>query len=222
MMKTAIRKWRSLPAVLAIALLMAAPTTTPAPAPAPAAPKPAPAATAPAGGGGNTNCKVAFVDLQRVLSGSAQGKKLKASLEAEKNKAFAPLKTMQDQLDQLEQQISSLQTEIIQKRQAWDLGTLQQKQLDLQNLQMKYTSLGQSLQLQKGKIAEALMKKKDEILKPMEDKLNKIMEEIGKQGGYCLVMDVSPPNPNLPNFNPILYRDPALDITDKVIQAVDR
>jgi outer membrane protein len=181
-------------------------------------------AAPPAGGEkpGAVGCKVGFVNLARVLEESKEGQKLKQSLEAEREKAFAPLKAKQEELEQLEQQISALTQEIIQKSQVWDNYTKLSKQNELQNLQMKYNNNLQVLQLDKNKIQDDLNKKKDEMLKPLEDKLNTVMEEIGKQGGYCLVLDVSPPTPNMPSFNPVIYRDPALDITDQLIKAVDK
>lgn len=194
------------------------------PQPAAGATAAAPAASpaAPATDDGCNCCKVAFVNLKRVLDESDQGKKLKDSLEAERDKAFDPLKARQDELDKLEGQITALTQEIMNKQQVWDKATLYDKQLELQNLQMQYQNLYNKLQLEKAKVSDSLNKKKDEMLKPLEKKLNEVMEKIGADGGYCLVLDVSPPAQNLPNFNPILYRNPALDITDEVIAAVDK
>lgn len=200
----------------ALAAILAAPAIfgqeTPAAKPAPAE---ATAAEVP-------GCKVGFVNLARVLDESKEGKNLKASLESEKDKAFAPLKARQAELEQLEQQISALSQEIIQKGQVWDPYTRNSKQIELQNVQMRYNNILNQLNNEKMKIQDDLNKKKNDMLKPLEDELNEVMEKIGSEGGYCLVMDVSPPNPNFPNFNPIIYRDPALDITDEVIAAVDK
>jgi len=195
------------------------PATPPKPAPAPPKPAAAPTATPAA----NLNsCKVGFVNLARVLEESKEGTRVKNALEAERTKALAPLKAKQDELEKLETQISALQQEIIQKGQVWDNYTLAGKRNELDNLRMKYSSILNSLQLEKSKIQETLMKKKNDMLKPLEDKLNAIMEDIGGKGGYCLVMDVSPPSANIPNFNPIIYRNPALEITDQIIAALDK
>jgi Skp family chaperone for outer membrane proteins len=193
------------------------------PAATPAKPPAAtPAATKPAATGGVINCKVAFVDLARVLDQINEGQKLKKALEAEKQRAMGPLKAKQDELEKLEQQISALTQEILQKGAVWDQYQRATKQNELMALQQRYNTLAQTLQIEKAKAMDALAQKKDTMLKPLEDKLNKIMEDIGKNNGYCMILDVSPPSPNLPNFNPILYRDPAFDITDQVIAAVDK
>lgn len=168
------------------------------------------------------NCKVAFVNLARVIEESREGQKVKVSLESEREKAFAPLKADQAKLEKIEQQISALTQEIVQKSQVWDSETKLRKQYELQSLQMKYNNSIQVLQLDKQKIQNDLLKKKNEMLGPLEEKLNKVMEDIGKSGGYCLVLDISPPSVNMPTFNPIIYRDPALDITDQLIAAVDK
>jgi Skp family chaperone for outer membrane proteins len=193
------------------------PAATTTPAPAPTAPKPA----APVAGA-DTGCKVAFVNLSKVLEESKQGQALKKSLDDERDKAFAPLKSKQSELEQLETQISTLTQEIVTKSQVWDDYQRNSKQIELQSLQMRYNNILQSLQNEKAKITQDLAKKNDDKLKPLEDKLNKVMEQIGSEGGYCLVLDVSPPAANMPSFNPILYRNPAFDITDKVIAAVDK
>jgi len=211
-------------ALLLFAAPMALSQQPPKPAPKPATPAPATQpkpAPKPAAGADLNTCKVAFVNLARVLDESKDGIKVKNALEAERTKALAPLKAKQAEMEKLEQQISALQQEIIQKGQVMDAYALAAKRNELDNLRMKYTSMLNDLQLQKAKIQEQLAKKKNDLLKPLEDKLNRVMEEIGAKGGYCLVLDVSPPSSNMPNFNPILYRNPAYEITDQVIKALD-
>jgi Skp family chaperone for outer membrane proteins len=195
----------------------AAPAPKPATA-APAAPRPA---AAPAAAVNTNNCKVAFVNLARVLDQAKQGVALKAQLDAERNKQLAPLKAKQAEMEKLEKQITALQQEIIQKGAAWDAYTLAGKRNELDSLRMKYSNMLNDMQLQRARIQDSLSETKGKLLQPLEDKLNAIMEDIGAKGGYCLVMDVSPPSANMPNFNPILYRNPAYEITDQVIKALD-
>ncbi len=172
--------------------------------------------------GKSMNCRVGFVNLKQVLEESEKGKKLKGDLEAERDNAFAPLKKKQEELDALEDKITSLNQEIMNKSPVWDNYTKQQKQNELQELYMQYNSLNNKLQLEKSRIQEDLNKKKNGLLKPLEKKMNEVMEKMGSNGNYCLIMDVSPPSPRMPNFNPILYRNPALDITQEVIREVDK
>ncbi len=167
-------------------------------------------------------CKVAFVNLAKVLKESKEGQNLHQALDAEREKALAPLKTRQAEIDQIETQISRLQQEMLQKAPVWDMNTRNMKQIELQQLQLKYQGVIQSIQSDKQKIQGELSDKKNEMLQPLENKLNQIMERVGAEGGYCLILDTSPPMPQMPNFNPILFRDPALDITDKIIEEVDK
>jgi|GEM_PF-5055076 len=171
---------------------------------------------------GSLDCRVGFVNLKQVLEESKQGKKLKDDLEAERDKAFSPLKSQQEELDKLEDKIVGLNQEIMNKSPVWDNYTKRQKQNELQELYMQYNSMNNKLQLEKSRIQEDLNKKKNELLQPLEKKMNEVMERIGSNGNYCLIMDVSPPSPRMPNFNPILYRNPALDITEEVITEVDK
>ena len=176
----------------------------------------------PAGKEEAVSCKVGFVNLARVLEESQQGKKLKQQLDAERDKMMAPLKEKQKQLQELEKKITALTQEIIQKSSVWDDSTKLLKQNELQNYQLQYNQLINAMRLDRDELQQKFLKKKNEMLKPLEDKLNQVMEEIGKKGNYCVVFDVSPPAANLPSFNPIIYRDPARDITDQIIEAVDR
>ena len=194
-------------------------TATPAPKPATATPAPRPAA--PAAAVNTNNCKVAFVNLSQVLDQAKQGIALKKALDAERDKQLAPLRAKQTDMENLEKQITALQQEIIQKGQAWDAYTLAGKRNELDSLRMKYSNMLNDMQLQRARIQDSLSDAKAKMLKPLEDKLNAIMEDIGAKGGYCLVMDVSPPSSNMPNFNPIIYRNPAYEITDQVIKALD-
>lgn len=193
----------------------------PKPATAPAANQPKPAAPAPKPAADLNQCKVAFVNLAQVLEKSKEGISLKKALDAERTKAMAPLKARQAEMEQLEKQITALQQEIIQKGQVWDAYTLAAKRNELDSLRMKYSNMLNDLRLQQARISDKLSETKAKLLKPLEDKLNTIMEDIGARGGYCLVLDVSPPSQNLPNFNPIIYRNPAYEITDQVIKALD-
>ncbi|MFO8056538.1 MAG: OmpH family outer membrane protein [bacterium] len=168
------------------------------------------------------NCRVAFVNLKQVLEESEKGKKLKGDLEAERDKAFKPLKEKQKKLSSLEEKITSLNQEIMNKSPVWDNYTKRQKQNELQELYMQYNSLKNDLQLEKSRLQEDLNKKKNTMLGPLEKKMNEVMERIGSNGNYCLIMDVSPPSQRMPNFNPILYRNPDLDITDEVIKELDK
>jgi outer membrane protein len=168
------------------------------------------------------SCKVGFVNLGKVLEESQKGKNLRASIDSEREKAMAPLKARKSELDKLEEQMKTLENEIRTKSQLWDPYTQKSKQLAMQNLQVSYQSIIQELQLEKSKIASDLDKKKNELLRPLEDTLNQVMEEVGKKDNYCLILDVTPPSPAMPAFSPIIYRNPAFDITDEVIKAVDK
>jgi len=166
--------------------------------------------------------KVAFVNLKKVLDESKQGRALREQLEGERDRAFEPLKRRSDELEALERRINTLTQEILSQGMVWDQYKKVEKQNELQSLYMNHSNLSNQLQLEKARVQEQLNTKKNEFLKPLEDKLNQVMEEIGKEGCYSVIMDVSPPAANFPNFNPIIYRNPELDLTDRVIAAVDK
>jgi outer membrane protein len=191
--------------------------------PAPKVEAPAVSVTpaSPGAAGADASCKVGFVNLARVLEESQEGKRLKGQLDGIRDKAMEPLNAKKKQLDDLQTKITSLTQEMLTKGSVWSDDEKLRRQNDLQNMQLQYNQLLQALGLERDKIQDDLMSKKGDILKPLEDKLNKIMEDVGAKGGYCIIFDVSPPNSNVPNFNPIIYRDPGRDITDQIIKAVD-
>jgi outer membrane protein len=166
-------------------------------------------------------CKIGFVNLARVLDESQEGKKMKEQLDAKLKSLSAPLDAKTKQLDELGKQNNALNEEMVKLQSNQDPNLFLSKKNELENLQLQYNQLLSSIQLERDKVQKEFQAEKNQLVQPLTDKLNKIVDDLGKAGGYCLILDISPRAGNLPTFNPIIYRDPAREITDQVIKAVD-
>ncbi len=150
--------------------------------------------------------KIGFVSVAKVLEQCNDGKKLKAELDKIKDDQTRQMK-------ELKNQVETLESEIKNKGMVWDEYTRQLKQKE-------YYSLGQTIEIEKRRMEREFAVKRDELLPPFENKVGKVLEKIGKEGGYTVILDTSPLSPALP-LNNILYTEETLDITDKVIQALN-
>jgi outer membrane protein len=90
----------------------------------------------------------------------------------------------------------ALQAEGLKLQQEYDAGTLSQiKAQEKQNALMKR---GQELRQEEIDIGEKVAKKREELLKPILDKIDAALKEIGKEGGYTMIFDTG-------IFNALLY-----------------
>jgi outer membrane protein len=56
-----------------------------------------------------------------------------------------------------------------------------------------------------------LAKKRDELLKPVQDKVYNTIKEIATEGGYAIIFDIA-------NNPGVIYNNPRYDLSDKVLE----
>jgi outer membrane protein len=56
-----------------------------------------------------------------------------------------------------------------------------------------------------------LAKKRDELLKPVQDKVYNAIKEISTEGGYAIIFDIA-------NNPGVIYNNPRYDLSDKVLE----
>jgi len=151
--------------------------------------------------------RIGFVSVAKVLDQCEDGKKIKAELDKLKTEQQAELTAIKDQIEKLESEIKT-------KGMLWDEYTRQLKQSE-------YYNLVQKVEIEKRRMERAFQVKREQVLPPFEQKVGKVLEKIGDDGNYTLILDTSPLSPALP-LNNILYADDALDITDKVIAELNK
>jgi outer membrane protein len=138
--------------------------------------------------------KVGIVDLSQAINATEEGKAAREELNRKQRDA-------QQQVQPLVDQHKTLEEEIKNKRYVLSDEALFAKQADLLELRNKIESklkeLEGQLKIDKGRLEAPLM-----------TKLQGIVQEIGKEQGFTIIMDRSTPG--------LVYTREALDITDSV------
>lgn len=139
--------------------------------------------------------KIAYVDLQRALEETDEGKKAKAKLKADFDKKQKDLDARQEELkkmkNDIDKQTSILKQEALQAKQ----GELQQK---LMNLQETYMRLQKDLQEKEAAETSRIFKK-----------MKGIIATIAETEKVTYVLEAN---------SGILYAPPALDLTNELIR----
>jgi outer membrane protein len=110
----------------------------------------------------------------------------------------------------MEQQIAKLQDEI--KAQSLMLSEEKQKEkkLELDQQMQEYQQYMKDTFGDEGLAA----KRNKELTQPIIEKINKILEKLGQDEGYTLIFDAANAN--------IVYADKALDLTDRVLEELNK
>ena len=142
------------------------------------------------------DAKIGFVDREKALFSTEQGKKARAELQSKVQAAQGQLKPMEDEIQKLQADLEAKKFVLSQEA----LRDMQAKLLEQQN---RYESKGKELQNQL-KIDQA------RLIAPLEDKLKITMEALGKEQGYSLIIERQVPGL-------VYYAREAQDITDAVV-----
>lgn len=144
--------------------------------------------------------KFAFVDTEYILSNIASYKtaqdqldKLSETWQKEVESAFAEI----DKMYKNYQSEKVLLTEEMKKRREEEIMA---KEKEAKDLQKKY--FGQD---------GALFKKREELIKPVQDEVAKAIKEFAVDGGYAVIFDSSA-------GASMLYTDPKMDKSDAILQ----
>jgi outer membrane protein len=140
--------------------------------------------------------KVGFVDREKALFSTEQGKKARGELQSKVTAAKAQLQPMAEEIQKLQADLEAKKFVLSQEA----LRDMQAKMLELQN---RYESKGKELENQL-KIDQA------RLVAPLEDRLKATIESIGKEQGYSIVLERQVPGL-------IYYAREAHDITDAVV-----
>ena len=151
-------------------------------------------------GASNEPTKIGFVDPQQVLSTVASGKAAQEELERKSREAQARLAPM---IEELEAKRAELQA----KQFVMSKEALQEKQLDLVELQNRIES--------QGKEEENKLKiDSQRLLAPLQEKFFQVVREVGQDNGFTALMDANAPS--------LIYRREAQDVTELVIKTFDK
>jgi outer membrane protein len=140
--------------------------------------------------------KIGFVDREKALFSTEQGKKARAELQSKVTAAKAQLQPMEEEIRKLQAELEAKKFVLSQEA----LRDMQAKMLELQN---RYESKGKELENQL-KIDQA------RLVAPLEDRLKATIESVGREQGYSLILERQVPGL-------IYFAREAQDITDAVV-----
>ncbi len=142
--------------------------------------------------------KLGYVDMNRALNEVNEGRTAKAQLEADGKAKKNKLEIMQNELkkmkDDLDKQRLILSKEALTEKEA----QFQQKFFELQKTSMEFE--------------QSFAEKEANFIKPISEKLQRVIAKIGQQEGYALIVPSAM----------ALYSLPGTDLTDKVISAYNK
>lgn len=156
-------------------------------------------APAPAAGGGGLQ-RIAYIDVQRVLARSAAGVAAREQLEREKA-------VMQKEMDGKRQELEKLREEIEKKGALLTADARRDKQEQFERKRRDAARTMDDFQ-------KELEKKESVLLQKVLQDVSGIIERIGKDKGYYLIVEKRGAG--------VIYASPEADLTDEIIRAFDQ
>jgi len=144
--------------------------------------------------------KIGVVDVEAVLQATEAGRSAREELSRKQREAEA-------QVQPLMERYQALKEELQGKKYVLSEDALFEKQVEMAELQNKIETKLKELEGQL-KIDQGRM------LAPLENKLRKIIQDIGKEQGFTLILRRDAPG--------LMYRREALDITDLVVERFNK
>jgi outer membrane protein len=141
--------------------------------------------------------KVAYVDLQKALQTVEAGKNAKSQLEKEVTAKRTSLEKQQADLQKEAEQFEKKAAILNDAAKASKQAELQKRFADFQR--------------QAGEMQMDLQKRERELTKPLIDELRAIIEGMGKEKGFQLILEK--------NEGAVLYAENGNDLTEQVISA---
>ena len=140
--------------------------------------------------------KVGFVNSQRVLAATPALQQVQQTLERELPGLRAPLDTLEQRLQQAQQQLQQQGATLSQQAR-------EQRQTEIQQQYQQYQQRAAAAQQQ-------AQRREAELVAPVMRQINDAVEAVRREGAFSYIVDSSEAG--------IVAVDPALDITDRVIQ----
>lgn len=144
--------------------------------------------------------KIGYVDLQKALNLSAEGKAAKEEIKTQVQGYDADVQKRQGELQKLKEELEKQAMLLSEEARNAKEREYQQKVKDYQ----RFTK----------DIQETLQQTDADLTRKILEKLLKVVQDVGKSGSYTMVLEKTESS--------IVYADEDADITDKVIEAFDK
>ena len=142
--------------------------------------------------------KIATVNIQEVLLGSAAGQEVKKVLEEKVGELQGTFQKEQEDVD-------VLRAEIEKKSSVWSQEVREEKERE-------YQKRVREVQLKTEDAQFELQQLEKQLMGPVLNELQKVIKEIGEKNGYAMIMD---------SRAGLLYVDESLDISEIVQKELD-
>lgn len=153
--------------------------------------------------GAQAQLKIGYVNSDRILNEFDEAKEAQTKLDTEARK-------LQEQYQSMLIKLDSLQKEYEKQKMMMSETRRKSKEQEIATLQESI----QRFQVEKMGPEGEIYKKQNELVAPIIEKIKKVIEKIGKTEKYDYIFDTVAGN--------ILYAEPALDLTDKVLYELKR
>jgi outer membrane protein len=139
--------------------------------------------------------KIGFVNSQRIVAEAPGAAEVRTTIEREMNKHRADLALADDSLKNMIQAYEKKSLVLSADARKKEEDAIRARQ--------------QALQTRAQSLEDQLAKRQSELAKPIMDKINTVLQDLRKEGGYALILDAA--------NGGIVAADPAVDLTDTVL-----
>lgn len=146
--------------------------------------------------------KLGYVDVHQAVEKSTIGKKAKEEMKKEGDKR-------QKELDKKKADLDKMNEDIEKKKSVLSEEALQKRAQELQVEVQKFREIVGKAQLD-------LQKKENELLEPIVKKVKIVIEKIGKEKGFAMVLRSNS------NEQIVLYSAAEYDLTEEVVKALEK
>lgn len=143
--------------------------------------------------------KIGFVDMQKAVQATAEGKKAKSELEGE-------LEKRKKDLQKKDADLKKMREDLEKKKSVLSEEALAKKQGEFQE---EFMAFQQNVNKSQGE----LQKREQELTGPILQKMRKVIEKVAKDKGYSVILENSPM---------VLFASKDNDLTDEVVKAFEK
>lgn len=137
-----------------------------------------------------------YINSERILAQAPAAQAVQRQFEQE-------IGPMQAQLDTLERAFEQAQEQFQRQQSTLSADARQQR---TQSLQQQY----QQLQQRAAELEQRAQERRAELIRPLMQRISQVIEQIRTEGNYALIFDAA--------GGGLIAGDPALDLTDRVLQ----
>ena len=150
--------------------------------------------------GFSAKANIGFVDVNKVIQTSSEGKKAKESIDADYTKKKAQLDKKKAEIDKLAQDLQA-------RRKFMQEDTYKAKNFEIQEMMGNFQKTVMESEAE-------LREKQNSVVQPMLERLTKVTDRIAGEKKLDLVLDTKTPG--------VIFAKKELDITDEVIKAFEK